>query len=62
MKMYLYFNAGIKEYEIMCFSALLSRFIPFCPGASRSVPGQKGGTERLGQMIWDRTSPYLDEE
>ena len=30
--------------------------MPFCPRPRRFVPGQKGGTERLGQKGWDRTS------
>ena len=30
----------------------------FCPRPRRFVPGQKGGTERLGQKGWDRTSRY----
>jgi hypothetical protein len=33
------------------FFTTLSRFKPFCPGESRSVPGQKGRTKRLGQNV-----------
>ena len=32
--------------------------MPFSPRKRRFVPGQKGGTERLGQKGWDRTSRY----
>ena len=28
--------------------------MPFCPRPRRFVPGQKGGTEGLGQNVWDR--------
>jgi hypothetical protein len=41
-------------------------FLQLCPISNLSVttrvvlsPGQKGGTERMGPMIWERTSPYL---
>ena len=33
--------------------------MPFCPRPRRFVPGQRGGTERLGQNKgWDRASRY----
>jgi hypothetical protein len=56
VQMYLYFNAGIKEYEIVCFFCFSVPFLTFLSRRKSFCPWTEGrdrmsGTDDLGQNV-----------